>query len=120
MNLYEEYIAPTTFKQESGTKLAVALVRHIFDDSEISVNAKNRAMRNMSEKITDEMHDIFIQNRKIGIPFDRAVEIVRRQIKRNNTDLVSRATERATKAQDARQKAAIERLSKYKPYIDPN
>ena len=38
------------------------------------------------------MRDIFIQNRKIGIPFDRAVEIVRRQIKRNNTDLVSRAT----------------------------
>lgn len=120
---YEDYVpAGTTLspEQESGTKLAVALVHHIYDNLDISTNAKNYKFRQIKDKITDEMRAIFIQNRKRGMPFDRAVEIVRRQIKRNDTDLISRAVERATKAQESRQKAAIERLSKYKPYVDPN
>ena len=120
---YEDYVpsgSTITPEQESRGRLIHALGRHIYEDMSIPGKFKNRMVDRLKNKITDEMREIFIQNRKRGMPFDVAVEFVRRQIKRNETDIVSRAVERATKAQESRQKAAIERLSKYKPYVDPN
>ena len=120
---YEDYVpsgSTITPEQESRGRLIHALGRHIYEDMSIPGKFKNRMVDRLKNKITDEMREIFIQNRKRGMPFDVAVEFVRRQIKRNETDIVSRAVERATKAQESRQKAAIERLAKYKPYVDPN
>lgn len=103
--------------QESGTKLAAAIVKDIMSDPDITTTTKNRELKKVKESITDEMREEFIENRNMRMPFDKAVEIVQHQIKQHEQRMVAQSKASAIAKQKERVAARSAHVkTSYKPY----